>query len=66
MRLIKHKRRRIALVFRGEIVDIGGKQWVITGYDATNRLVHVARDKVLHTVLAEDIGLAWEDQDAAA
>jgi len=59
MRLMIRKRRRDALVFRGEIVSICGEQWVVTGYNADDQLVHIARDKVLRTVLAADIGMHW-------
>jgi hypothetical protein len=66
MRLMRKKRRRDALVFRGEIVTIAGEHWVVTGYDAKSGVVYVARDRALHTVLAEDIGLHWENKDIAA
>lgn len=65
-RLMQRKKQRNALVFRGKIVTIRGEHWVVTGHDDVARLVHVARDRALHTVLAEDIGLHWEDADIAA
>jgi len=65
-RLMMKKRRRDALVFRGEIVTIAGEHWVVTGYDEKAQLVYVARDRALHTVLASDIGLHWEAADIAA
>lgn len=66
-RLMRRKsKRRSILVFRGEIVTIQGQHWVVTGYDDKAGLVHVARDRKLHTVLAEDIGLHWEKADIAA
>jgi hypothetical protein len=66
MRLMMKKKRRVALVFRGNIVTIAGEHWVITGYDEKRQVVFVARDRKLHTVLAEDIGLHWESADIAA
>jgi hypothetical protein len=66
MRLMMRKKRRNALVFRGDLVTIKGEHWVVTGYDEKNQTVYVARDRKLHTVLAEDIGLHWEDSDIAA
>lgn len=66
MRLMMKKKRRTALVFRGDIVTIAGEHWVVTGYNERDRTVYVARDRKLRTVLADDIGCHWEEADIAA
>lgn len=67
MRLMQRKRgRRSVLVFRGDLVTVAGEHWVVTGYDQDARLVFIARDRALHTVLAEDVGLFWEAAAVAA
>ncbi len=65
-RLMMKKKRRNALVFRGDIVTVKGEHFVVTGYDEKARLVYIARDRQLVTVLAQNIGLYWEAADIAA
>lgn len=62
MRLMMKKRRGAQLVLIGEVFLLDGKPWVVTGSNDRDRTVYIARDRDLHTVLAEDIGMFWSNQ----
>lgn len=59
------KLRRRGLVQRGEYVMLPGPEgkpemWVVSGFDAETREIHIARDAKLLTVTAEFLSMEWD------